>query len=148
MNPELTIHSRRLPHWRLEGAVYFVTWRLLPSQNALNSEERDLVQTAVMFHHKTKYHLYAYVVMDDHVHLMLRLIEEVDLSQIIGELKAYTGRMMRKEFGRPAPIWQEESFDRIVRNEKEFHQKGEYILTNPQRRWPDIVDYKWVGMGE
>ena len=142
---ELVIRRRRLPHWRLEGSVYFVTWRLKPGQSLLTDAERDLVETTVKFHHPTKYRLYAYVVMDDHVHLLLSPAENGILSRIIGQMKAYASRMLVKQFSRHAPVWQDEFFDRIVRNEAEFKQKGEYILTNPQRRWPDLTDYRWVG---
>jgi hypothetical protein len=41
-------------------------------------------------------------------------------------------------------IWQEEYFDRIVRDEKEFLDKVQYILNNPLKRWPEMEGYPWV----
>jgi len=35
-------------------------------------------------------------------------------------------------------------FDRIVRDDKEFAQKRDYIIGNPWKRWPDIAEYRWV----
>ncbi len=145
-NADLKIYRRRLPHWRLEGSIYFITWRLKPGQPPLLPQERDLIKTAVNFHHRGKYIISAYVVMDDHVHLLIQLKGDRSLSQIIGELKSYTSRMMKNQYGRETPVWQDEFFDRIVRDEAEFLQKAGYILSNPLRRWPEQTEYDWVGI--
>lgn len=34
---------RRLPHWTLEGATYFLTWRLHPGQAPMSPGERTMV---------------------------------------------------------------------------------------------------------
>jgi hypothetical protein len=59
------VYRRRLPHWRLNGATYFVTWRLQRSQHALSPAERSMVVKALRFFEKDRYDLFAYVVMDD-----------------------------------------------------------------------------------
>jgi hypothetical protein len=41
------LYRRKLPHWRTEGATYFVTWRLASEQSRLAPPERDLVAAAV-----------------------------------------------------------------------------------------------------
>jgi hypothetical protein len=46
-----------------------------------------------------------------------------------------------RRFGR---IWQDEYFDRIIRDDKEFVQKREYIIANPWKRWPEIENYSWA----
>jgi hypothetical protein len=46
-----------------------------------------------------------------------------------------------KRFGR---VWQDEYFDRIVRDDKEFVQKREYIVGTPWKRWPEMPGYPWV----
>ena len=41
---------------------------------------------------------------------------------------------MRKVWNRPeAAVWQEDYFERIVRDEEELNRIREYILTNPSR---------------
>ncbi len=147
-NPELTIYYRRLPHWRLEGQVYFVTWRLHVTQKTLTSKERNLVRSALSHFEGERYSLFAYVVMDDHVHVLFSPLEGNELKSIIHSWKSFTGHRLCREFGRPSPVWQDESFDRIVRNEAEFLEKGNYILSNPRKRWPDMEDYPWVGLGK
>lgn len=51
---------------------------------------------------------------------------------------------MQREYGRRGRIWQDEYFDRIVRDEKEFAEKFNYIVGNPWKRWPELTHYGWV----
>ena len=65
------LYRRKLPHWRTEGATYFVTWRLALEQSRLAPPERDLVAAAVRAFDGQRYRLAAWVAMDDHVHVLL-----------------------------------------------------------------------------
>jgi hypothetical protein len=40
--PILIMYRGKLPHWRMDGSTYFVTWRLAVSQCLLESKERTL----------------------------------------------------------------------------------------------------------
>ncbi len=137
-------HSNRLPHWRLTGSTYFVTWRLNIEQGDLEPKERDLVAESIKFFDGKRYFLGAYVIMNDHVHIVLTPNGEWKLEQLIYSLKRFTSTQMVKKFGRKAPVWQREYYDHIIRNEKDWYEKVGYILTNPQRRWGEIQEYKWV----
>ena len=66
----------------MEGATYFVTWRLHPNQPLLQPEERTLVQTAILYFEGIRYHITAYVVMDDHVHVLFALEPGWELKSI------------------------------------------------------------------
>ena len=91
-----------------------------------------------------RYHLYAGVVMNDHVHAMLQLLENRRLQDLVHSWKSFTAHTFRRDYGRKIPFWQEEYFDRIIRDEQEFREKAQYILNNPLKRWPWIEDYPWV----
>jgi hypothetical protein len=65
-NPTLSIYHRRLPHWRIDDSVYFVTWRLAKSQPLLKEEERTVVVDAIKEFVGQRYDVWAYVVMDNH----------------------------------------------------------------------------------
>jgi putative transposase len=140
----LRITRRNLPHWRLEGSAYFVTWRLAPQQALLSEPERDLVAAAIRHFHESRYKLYCFVVMDDHAHAVIAPRESYTLGSILHSWKSYTAHKLVQEFGRNAPVWLDESFDRIIRDEAELLEKANYILTNPQRCWPELSDYRWA----
>ena len=91
-----------------------------------------------------RYQLAAYVVMDDHVHALLTPLAGYELKAILHSRKSFTARQMQREDGRFAGVWQDESFDRIARDDREFAQKLDYIVGNPWKRWPEIGDYPWV----
>jgi putative transposase len=142
---EFEIYRRHLPHWREGGAVYFVTFNLSPEQPALREQERDLVMSIMLGEQNKRYHLWAWVVMDDHVHSVVALSEDITLSQVLHTWKSFSAHQLQRKFARTGQVWQHESFDRIIRDENELYQKCNYIVTNPMRRWPEICEYKWCG---
>lgn len=131
----------------MDGAVYFVTRRLAKHQPPLGADERTAVVAAIKHFQSERYKITAYVVMDDHVHVMLLPLGDFELRQIIHSWKSYSASRLTEGWGRVPPVWQREYFDRIVRNDEEFTQKAQYILGNPVKRWPDLEEYPWVGLG-
>ncbi len=142
----LSVYHRRLPHWRKEGATYFVTWRKDPFQADLDAKERDLVVRSLRHFDDQRYELVAFVVMNDHVHTLVTPREANSLAAILHGWKSYTAYQLRREHQRQGKIWQDEYYDRLIRDEHELLQKVGYILHNPLRRWPDWENYPWVGL--
>jgi REP element-mobilizing transposase RayT len=74
--------------------------------------------------------------MPDHVHLLLRPREKepgiwYDLAEILKSLKGVSARRINQLLGTTGAVWQQESYDRIVRDEKEFQEKLQYMWNNP-----------------
>jgi putative transposase len=145
--PEFTTYRRKLPHWQMTGAVYFVTWRFAKDQPALHPQERTLVMAAIRHFDALRYDLLAYVVMDDHVHVLVHPFGNHSLDEILHSWKSFTAKELRRLGQRATPVWQDEYFDRIVRDETDLIQKVEYILGNPLKRWHEIEEYPWMGLG-
>ena len=139
------IYKRKLPHWRMDGATYFLTWRLNKRQEELRPEERQLIISVLRHFDGTRYNLHAYVVMNDHVHVIVEPIAGSNLSNITHSWKSFTANQLQTKFKRQGAIWQDESFDRIVRDEAEYLEKAQYINNNPFKRWPDLSEYEWIG---
>ena len=145
---EVRTYHGRLPHWRIEGATYLVTWRLWNTQAILSNDERSLVLSALRFFHGQRYDLCAFVVMDNHVHLVVQPHEGQKLERIVQSWKSFTAKALIRSSGRSAPVWQDEYYDRVIRDERELLEKVNYVLDNPFRRWEGISEYEWVGTGE
>jgi putative DNA methylase len=78
----------------------------------------------------SRYELHAFAIMPNHVHLLVTL--RIPLRDWLGPLKGFTGMQANRLLGRSGmPFWQEESFDRLVRNTREFERIRSYIETNP-----------------
>jgi REP element-mobilizing transposase RayT len=93
-------------------------------------EMAEMVVDAIRYQDGRQYDLHAYVVMANHVHLLITPL--MGVSTITRSLKRYTGRkgnLMLGLVGRP--FWQDESYDRLVRNDTEFKNIARYIEWNP-----------------
>jgi len=138
-----TVYRRKLPHVRIDGAVYFITWRVRNDQPDLSVDERDCTVSAIRHFANLRYILHAYVIMNDHVHVLVQPFPGRRLEDLLRTWKSFTANRMQREFGRAGAIWQEEYCDRIVRDDAEYEQKWSYILNNPRKRWPGIDTYRW-----
>ncbi|MGC1105111.1 MAG: transposase [Candidatus Acidiferrales bacterium] len=77
-----------------------------------------------------EYKLHAFVVMPNHVHVLLE--PRTELRRITQGIKGTTSRRANAILRRVGqPFWQDESFDRWIRNEDEFLRIRHYILRNP-----------------
>ena len=103
----------RLPHVRVAEGTYFVTWRLAPTQTLLTSGERTVVVGALRHFEGVRYKLHAYVVMDDHVHVIVCPQQERRLEDVVRSWKSYTANRLQRGTGRVGSVWQDEYFDRL-----------------------------------
>ncbi len=145
---ELVIYQRRMSHWRLSGSVYFVTWRLEFSQSELTPDERAVIMSALKHFNNQRYELFAGVVMHNHVHVLVKSLGDYRLQDLVQSWKSFTAHKLNQDYHRKVPIWQKEYFDRIVRDEREFLDKAQYIINNPLKQWPEMEDYPWVWIKE
>ena len=143
--PDFWMYRRRLPHWRLTEATYFVTWRLHAGQPDLAPAERELVVSALRHFNGDRYELLAHVVMNDQVHALVTPLGQRRLEDIVQAWKSYTAHILKKREQRSGSLWQAEYFDRIVCDDAELIEKAQYILNNPWKRWPELEEYPWVG---
>ena len=136
-------HRRSLPHWNFPDSIYFVTWRLHKNQKKMEPDERAFICETLKHFDLKRYQLFSFVVMDDHVHVLFRPMTGQWLSKILHSWKSFTANRLQRDFKRRGSIWQEESYDRIVRNEREFYSEVRYILNNPNKRW-QVEEYPWM----
>jgi REP element-mobilizing transposase RayT len=144
--PEEASGVQELPsqpaHLRVTNATYFVTWRVDRTRPDLAPAEREEVARSIMCFDGKRYELLAYVVMNDHVHLVVTPDASFSLESLVHSWKSYTAHRLRA--GNAGRVWQSEYVDRIIRNDMELRQKIEYVLANPFERWPFLTRYRWV----
>jgi putative DNA methylase len=84
------------------------------------------------------YALHAYAVMPNHVHLLVTPV--VALCKLTKSLKGITAKQANALLALTgSPFWQEESYDRLVRHERELTRSG---ITS--RRIPFAPDWRWL----
>lgn len=96
------------------------------------------------------FELHAVVVMPDHVHLMLTPLAdengEISLSEIMQTIKSASAHRINRYLGFKGRIWQQESFDRAMREVENARGRIEYMVGNPVRAGlaSNPYDYRWV----
>ena len=151
-SPALTKYRyrRRLPHLQKDDAPLFVTF-CTGARIPLPENARDLVLEHCLREDNRRIHLYAGVVMPDHVHLLLQPLRDehgwaFPLVDILQCMKGATAHRINRLLRRTGPVWEEESFDHVLRSDEGLKGKAEYIRQNPVRR--GLVrrpqDYSWL----
>lgn len=175
------VRRRNLPHWRQEGKLYFVTWRLAESipeekRQAISREREafirahgDPAMTQMSPELKRRYHqlfservqrwldaghgscllrkpvavqvvcaalhhfdgvryvLGSFAVAGNHVHVLVAPMPGIRLSSVLHSWKSYTAKVINKAVGRSGTLWQDESYDHLVRSAASLHRIEEYI---------------------
>jgi REP element-mobilizing transposase RayT len=102
---------------------------------------RDAIERGDSEFHR--YTLHAYVVMPNHVHMLVTPIHEV--STFMRSLKGFTAHQANLILERTGQFWESRSFDRYSRNQENFVKMQNYIAKNPV--WAKLVtkpeDYRW-----
>lgn len=186
-------YQRHLPHWRVTGGCYFITFRLRDSVPAevwqemkaaaqawqqrlalatqqhggklppaewaawqdfqqVQMRKLDLVldegrgecllrqpehQQPLIeaLHHfeGTRCEMHAYALMPNHAHVLCRPLGEHALESLTRSWKRHSGDRIHRRLGRTGSLWQEESFDRLIRDAAHYRQAVRYIAKNPPK---------------
>jgi REP element-mobilizing transposase RayT len=128
MGSGFKIRKRRLPHWTIDGAIYFLTIR---AYTVFTAVECWAIKEHIKHGNKKYYALVCCVVMPDHAHIILQPNEGIELKRINSGIKGVSARIVNLMRNSRGQIWQHESYDRIIRNERELLQKVNYVARNP-----------------
>jgi hypothetical protein len=123
--------------------TFFVTWRLRAPNQPLGPLERDLVCAVLRHGHHERYSLRAYVVMDDHVHVLVR-ITHVPVERLVHSWRSISTHELQRVFRRRGPVWQDGATTTPVQTDDALRSKMEYVIGNPWKRWPFLKRYPWV----
>lgn len=100
-----------------------------------------IVADTLLYFNGVKYDLDDWVVMPNHVHLLIRPKNDYTLSDVLHSIKSYSAHKINKVLNRKESVWMHESYDHIVRNEDSFLAIKNYIRLNPIKanvKLPDI----------
>ena len=148
--PAKAQYRRNLPHLQNYTATVFVTFSTWKRW-----ELPECVRSAIVSHclhdNKTKLWMHGLVVMPDHVHLIFSPLCDADgdafgLAEIMGGIKGASAHAVNRTLGRSGHVWQDESFDHVLRSGEKIREKVEYICSNPVRRGlaKSVDEYPWL----
>ena len=94
-------------------------------------EIATLVRGALCHFNGDRYRLHGWVIMPNHVHVLVTPLGDHSLSGVVHSWKSYTATQANKLLGRRGPFWHADYFDRFMRDEGHFVTTLEYIHGNP-----------------
>jgi putative transposase len=116
------------------------------------------VEASILLDHKKECMIHAYVVMANHAHAVIQPLPDVNepsawcdysrfypLEFIAGKIKGRSTYQINKKIGGSGSLWQDESFDRTIRGERDLEETVDYIHHNPVR-WELVISpeqYRW-----
>lgn len=92
----------------------------------------EAVEKTLLSFDRERYLLGNYVIMPNHVHLIVFPLGENTLSKIVKSWKGCSARAINRIRGASGTLWMDESFDHIIRNEAHFQKFHGYIQKNPE----------------
>ena len=96
-----------------------------------NRSIASMVQNALLYFDGERYKLIAWVIMPNHIHLLLKPKADNSLSDIVHSIKSFTAQKANEMLNRKGKLWQEDYFDRYIRNYEHFVSVVNYIENNP-----------------
>jgi REP element-mobilizing transposase RayT len=106
-----------------------------------NEKAARIVVDALMFFNHKRYILDEWVVMPNHVHVLLLPLENYSLADILHSWKSFTANKINKLLGQKGRLWLHESYDHLVRNEEAMVAFRYYIRKNPEKAGISIPDF-------
>jgi putative transposase len=91
----------------------------------------SIVEAALLHGAGQRYELIAWVIMPNHVHVLIAPAENHALPDIVQAWKSWTAKAINRERGGVGTVWQREFFDRFVRDDGHLVAAIAYIEENP-----------------
>jgi REP element-mobilizing transposase RayT len=98
----------------------------------LNKKVASVIKEAIEKYENKLYQVICYCIMPNHVHIVFTILDNgKTLSDIMKLIKGASAISINTLLDRKGNLWQAESFDRLVREEKELYNIIKYVLLNP-----------------
>lgn len=135
----------REPRIHYETAIYHVIVRgNNRAQIFLQEEEkRKYLQIVADYRERYGFHLYAYVIMDNHAHFLIQ-VEKVELAKIMQGIQQRYTRYYNQSYGRSGHAFEQRYKAKLCSDEKYLLTVLCYIHQNPVKAGlTDGVNYRW-----
>jgi putative transposase len=125
-------HPHTPAHLFIDDTSYFITSAIYNKRRLLvNSELKSQLLTIIQESFQLlNWKLDAWVILDNHYHVIATSRKGTDLSKIMGRIHSYSGTLIRKVTHCELPVWWN-YWDYCPRNEKDYFTRLNYLLMNP-----------------
>jgi putative transposase len=115
--------------------TYFITSTTYSGQLILQSDRMAslLLDTLLHYRRENKYQLHEYVIMPNHIHLLITPTSGLTIEKVMQFIKGGFSYRVRKELGLTVEVWERGYVDHRIRDARDFQQHVAYIRDNPVR---------------
>jgi putative transposase len=138
-DPENILDTRR---------TFFVTTKTHMGRRLLQSDSNatllvDVLRSSVA---AKRFQLHDFVIMPDHLHLLLTLSGDITLEKAMQFIKGGFSFRLKRELGYSGEVWQRGFSDHRVNDSRSFDNHRRYIALNPVRAGIVSVpeDFPWL----
>ncbi|MFV1965250.1 MAG: transposase [Pirellulaceae bacterium] len=109
------------------------------------SGHAQLLADALLHFQDDRYIVSCLTVMPNHCHLVVKPSPGHELEKILQAWKGYVSHEVNLAHNQTGSIWQQESYDRIVRDEEHLYRVIQYIGRNAAKAGLDKRDWvRWI----
>ncbi len=94
--------------------------------------ETGLMSSALTHFDGERYDLFAWSVMPNHVHVVMRCLEGHPMSKVLHSWKSFTATKLNRIHETKGEFWQKEYFDHLIRSQHDLTRLCNYVHCNPQ----------------
>jgi REP element-mobilizing transposase RayT len=130
-----------------QNAVYHVTTKGNNRQNVLKGsrDKETFLNCLGKFKARFGFKLYALVLMDNHLHLLIQADSKINISKIMHAISLSYSVKFRKKYGYSGYVWQGRFKSNVIDDDMYILRCIEYIHNNPVRAGlvSKAEDYPW-----
>ncbi|MCU0319918.1 MAG: transposase [Flavobacteriales bacterium] len=88
---------------------------------------QQIMRDALHHFNGTRYQLGSFAIAGNHVHVLVAPIPGIELSEVLHSWKSFSANAINRALGRKGTLWQDESYDHLVRSEASLGRIMAYI---------------------
>lgn len=96
-------------------------------------ETRTLLVSSLQHFDDDRHFHHAWVIMPNHVHCLTTLYPAARLEKVVKSWKGFSAKSINEHLSRTGSLWQEDYFDRLIRDADHFANCVRYIRRNPAK---------------
>lgn len=122
-----------------------------PYINLSKPENLEIITQSLQYWHGKKLKNHAFCIMPNHIHWVLELLDKdldgktIYLQDILQSVKRFTSNRINKIENRKGTLWQKESFDTTIRDDRHLYFAKKYTLYNPVKAGLVSDWHNWRG---
>ena len=123
----------RPKHRTRRGGTYFVTTDTWQRRSLFRKAAAAQFVEAKLFEYRDKgfFRVHSYVIMPDHLHLLLTPGNSTTLEKALQLIKGGSSHEMGKKLSARFPVWRAGFTEHLIRDQGDYDRHVRYIETNP-----------------